>query len=94
MCHPFSRPTLERLFCGIQFGMDDWGERELSQLAADSGRLMPGIYRAACVCGPAAAWDKPRSGQNAGSPSEIRRKQWEALTPALISPGEAHDAWR
>jgi hypothetical protein len=36
MCHPFSRPTLERLFSGIQFGVDDWGERELSQLAAGS----------------------------------------------------------
>jgi hypothetical protein len=23
MCHPFSRPALERLFYGIQFGMDD-----------------------------------------------------------------------
>jgi hypothetical protein len=45
MCHPFSRPTLERLFCGIQFGMDDWGERELSQLAEDGGRLTWRIAR-------------------------------------------------
>jgi len=66
MCYPFSRPTLEWLFSCIHFGLDDWGERELSQLAADGGRLMPEIYRAARVCGRAAAWDKPRSGQNAG----------------------------
>ena len=32
-------PHLKRLFSGIQFGMDDWGERELSQLAADGRRL-------------------------------------------------------
>jgi len=30
-------------FSGIQFGMDDWGERELSQLAADGRRLTLGI---------------------------------------------------
>jgi hypothetical protein len=45
MCHPFSRPALERLFSGIQFGMDDWGERELSQLAADGRRLTWRIIR-------------------------------------------------
>ena len=45
MCHPFSRPALERLFSGIQFGMDDWGERELSQLAADGRRLTWRITR-------------------------------------------------
>ena len=48
-------------------------ERELSQLAADGRRLMPGIYRAARVCGRAAAWDKPRSGQNAGAAHDAWR---------------------
>ena len=31
--------ALERLFSGVHFGMDEWGERELSQLAADGRRL-------------------------------------------------------
>jgi hypothetical protein len=29
-----------------------------------------------------------------GSPSEIRRRQWEALARGIISQGKAHEAWR
>ena len=61
-------------FFRYAFRMDDWVERELSQLAADGGRLMPAIYRAARLCGRAAAWDKPRSGQNAGLAHDVG--QW------------------
>jgi hypothetical protein len=60
-------------FFRYAFRMDDWVERELSQLAADGGRLMPAIYRAARLCGRAAAWDKPRSGQSAGAAHEAWR---------------------
>jgi len=70
--------------------MDDWVERELSQLAADGGRLMPAICRAGscvrtrCGLGQAALRQKRWRGARCLAMTEI--KLWRTPHSAFSIP--------